>query len=397
MTNSSRVYIQASASISASGFAASVSPHAVESVTLRMSNTERPVPVFSLNGEANALVSSVSKKKVAQDLDRVTRMALATAERLRQDMEEQNFSVAGTRGAVVIGSSRGATGLLERYILQNSLENTHPLPPIASPTTTAGNIASYVSLAHDDVLRVSMSMTCTSALMSLAVGMSFLLSGMADYALVGGAEAPLTPFSIAQMQALRIYTRRREGPYPCLPLAKDATENTFVLGEGAALFLLTTVPSQRGALRVVKCGFGRERISSPTALSADGSCLRDAMFDALAALPEEDRNVDLVIAHAPGTKLGDHAELAALKNVFAGRPLPCVISTKWYTGHTFGAAGGLGLALAVDILHERTKIHDFPYETELGVQHIPQNVKRILVNSAGFGGMAVSILVERDA
>ncbi len=79
---------------------------------------------------------------------------------------------------------------------------------------------------------------------------------MADKFLVGGSEAPLTPFTIAQMQALKIYAKNGaeqkssknletkntavelSQSYPCRALDLNKTENTMILGEGAAMACL---------------------------------------------------------------------------------------------------------------------------------------------------------------
>ena len=38
-------------------------------------------------------------------------------------------------------------------------------------------------------------------------GIAWINSGMCNKFLVGGSEAPLTPFTIAQMKALKIYSK----------------------------------------------------------------------------------------------------------------------------------------------------------------------------------------------
>ena len=72
-----------------------------------------------------------------------------------------------------------------------------------------GNISSWV--AHDlqtEGPEISHSITCSTALHALLNGVAWLQSGKQIKFLVGGSEAPLTPFTIAQMQALKIYAKR---------------------------------------------------------------------------------------------------------------------------------------------------------------------------------------------
>ncbi|RYD87210.1 MAG: beta-ketoacyl synthase, partial [Sphingobacteriales bacterium] len=113
-----------------------------------------------------------------------------------------------------IGSSRGATGLFEKHH-QEFLE-TGKAPLLTSPVTTLGNISSWVAqdLASNGP-ELSHSITCSTSLHALLNGVAWLRSGMADKFLVGGSEAPLTAFTIAQMQALKIYSREPEtAEYP---------------------------------------------------------------------------------------------------------------------------------------------------------------------------------------
>ena len=114
---------------------------------------------------------------------------------------------------VNIGSSRGATSLFEKYhedFLKRNKSET-----LASPTTTLGNISSWV--AHDlqaNGPEISHSITCSTALHALLNGVAWLQSDMVDKFLVGGSEAPLTSFTIAQMQALKVYAQKNT-TYPC--------------------------------------------------------------------------------------------------------------------------------------------------------------------------------------
>ena len=114
-------------------------------------------------------------------------------------IQESNFGIN-------IGSSRGATALFEKYH-EDFLENKHA-QTLSSPTTTLGNISSWVG--HDlqtSGPQISHSITCSTALHALINGIAWIQSGMADKFLVGGSEAPLTSFTIAQMKALHIYAK----------------------------------------------------------------------------------------------------------------------------------------------------------------------------------------------
>src|SRR5690606_22571452 len=101
--------------------------------------------------------------------------------------------------------------------------------------------------------------------------------------------------------------------------------------------------------------------------------------------------IDIVVMHAPGTIKGDLAELKAVKNLF-GKELPALTSNKWKIGHTFGTSGILSLEMALLML-EREEFIEVPFSE---ISRPPKKIRNILVNAVGFGGNAVSILVNKS-
>jgi 3-oxoacyl-(acyl-carrier-protein) synthase len=77
---------------------------------------------------------------------------------------------------------------------------------------------------------------------------------MVDKFLVGGSEAPLTPFTIAQMQALKIYSKE-ENEYKCQAFDLHKTKNTMVLGEGAAMICLEIDQSKNALAYIEGIGY----------------------------------------------------------------------------------------------------------------------------------------------
>lgn len=302
-----------------------------------------------------------------------------------------------------IGSSRGATQLFETYheaFLKNNKAET-----LSSPTTTLGNIASWV--AHDLQTQgpeISHSITCSTALHAMLNGIAWINSGMCTKFLVGGSEAPLTPFTIAQMQALKIYSKTKlnndchtersrsavdESQYPCKALDLNKTQNTMVLGEGASMACLES-GIQENALALIKgYGYATEILKHNISISSDAQCFQKSMKMALGETnPNE---IDVIVMHAPGTIKGDLSEIKAIEKIFCNKT-PALTTNKWKIGHTFGASGALSVELAVLMLQHQEFI-GVPY---LKNQNKPTQIKNILVNAVGFGGNAVSILLSKN-
>jgi 3-oxoacyl-(acyl-carrier-protein) synthase len=310
------------------------------------------------------------------------------------------FAIAASRKATIdagwktgdsfginIGSSRGATELFEKHHLD--FITTGKVATLASPTSTLGNISSWVS--HDlqsQGPEISHSITCSTALHALLNGVAWLKAGMADKFLVGGSEAPLTNFTIAQMKALKIYSDSNEtAEYPNRALDLNKKKNTLILGEGAAVCCLE-IGKKKNALAFIEgIGYATEILEHNVSVSAEATCFQKSMKMAL-----ENTNlseIDAIVMHAPGTIKGDLTEYKAVQKVF-GEHLPLLTTNKWKIGHTFGASGMLSIEMAIMMLQKQIFI-GVPF-AEAQIQKKP--LKKIMVNAVGFGGNAVSILLS---
>lgn len=352
-----------------------------------------PTPVASLSVSAEEkLQELLASNPSYRQLDRSVLLAIYAA---RQAAAHAGWLTAGADQqadlAVNIGSSRGATGLFEHHY--DSFQQDQ-LSSSSSPTTTLGNLSSWVGHAvNAGGAQISHSITCSTALMAIANGIAWLRAGMASRFLAGGTEAPLTDFTIAQMKAVGIYSRLQEHSYPCQPYGTSG-QNTFVLGEGAAVFALEKSPAtsiQADDLLVEAVGFGFEPIASKTGISADGLNFQKSMRHALSQLDKMESNIDAIITHTPGTRAGDSAELAAIHIVFP-QDKPYITTNKWLLGHTLGASGALSLQYAMHLLRHQ-QAPSSQYQSLVTPASSP-NLRRIMVNAAGFGGNAASIVLR---
>jgi 3-oxoacyl-(acyl-carrier-protein) synthase len=324
----------------------------------------------------NTIISSDSKYK---HLDKSVVMAILVA---RKCFENSNFSNKNI--GINFGSSRGATSLFEKY--HTDFINEGSVSTFTSPATTLGNISSWVS--HDlqtDGPEISHSITCSAGLHALLNGIAWLQSGMSNEFLVGASEAPLTPFTLSQMTALKVYSNEDTAlANRCLDLGK--TSNTMVLGEAAACLSLS-LNSEKAIAKITGIGFATEILSSSTSISTEAECFQKSMKMAIGSYFVDD--IDAIVMHAPGTIQGDKTEFEAIKKVF-GNKLPLLTSNKWKVGHTFATSGLLSIELAILMLQNQHFIESPFYKN----QNTTKKLKRVLVNAVGFGGNAVSVLIE---
>ena len=338
--------------------------------------------VAKLDADSNRVIATLTASDSKyKSLDQSVLYAMAAA---RQAMQNAGWTSNDIFG-VNIGSSRGATDLFEKHY-QEYL-NTGKAQTLASPTTTLGNISSWV--AHDlqsSGPEISHSITCSTALHAVLNGVAWLRAGMADKFLVGGSEAPLTDFTIAQMRALKIYSRSEEA-YPNRAFDLNKKQNTMILGEGAGVCCLEIGKKENALAYIEGIGYATEILEHNISISAEATCFQKSMQMALQNIDLSE--VDVIVLHAPGTIKGDLTEYKAIQKVF-GESIPLLTTNKWKIGHTFGASGILSMELAI-LMMQHNRFIGVPF-AEAQIQTKP--IKKVLINAVGFGGNAVSILLS---
>ncbi len=293
----------------------------------------------------------------------------------------------GLRSMISIGSSRGASGLMEQSI--EYLQHNGKVQAYSSPMTTLGNIASFIAQTLElEGFQVEHSMTCSTSSQSILNAAAWINSGMAERVIAGAVDTPLTPHNLAQMKALKIYSKATENiNYPVRSLDLTKTSNSLILGEAAIIAILEKV--NKDSLFVIKsAGYATELQKHPVAVDSEGAGLQASMKMALKSA--ELSAVDVIICHATGTMEGDKAEVRAIDHVFSTRPL--ITSTKWMTGHTFGAAGMHGILLAA-LMFDKQEFITAPFLSDPHIIKSP--IRNIMINTLGFGGQAVSLLLEK--
>jgi 3-oxoacyl-(acyl-carrier-protein) synthase len=329
--------------------------------------------------EIDGLRKEDSKYKA---LDETVLMAILTS---RKAIENAGWHKGDDFG-INIGSSRGATQLFEKY--HSEFIATGKTATLTSPTTTLGNISSWV--AHDLKSKgpeISHSITCSTALHAVLNAVAWLQSGMTTKFLVGGSEAPLTAFTLAQMHALKIYAKQQQ-EFPCRAFDLTKSKNTMVLGEGAAMACLELGEKENALGYITGIGYATDELEHNISISNEAICFQKSMAMALKNMPLDE--VDAIVMHAPGTIKGDTSEYKAIQQLFSNN-LPMLTTNKWKIGHTFGASGILSMELALMMMQHNTFV-GIPYVSETNPR---KNIRNVLINAVGFGGNAVSVLVSK--
>ncbi|HTD27161.1 MAG TPA: beta-ketoacyl-[acyl-carrier-protein] synthase family protein, partial [Candidatus Elarobacter sp.] len=287
----------------------------------------------------------------AVNIDRVSQFALAAAAQALAASRLDLSAADRDRIGVYWGTGMGGAHTLEgayKHVYGAGEWRVRPLTVVMAMNNAAG---SNVAVRHG--LRgpfANFSTACSSSAMALGEAMRSIMAGRADAIVAGGAEALLTPGTLAAWQALRTLAPAdaADPAASCKPF--DKRRAGLVLGEGAAAFVLEeeSRARARGApIHALLTAYGNScdaaHMSRP---DRDGQVR--AMREALIEAGLEPSAIGYINAHGTATAVGDVVEAEAINVVFgaAADDVP-VSSTKSLHGHLLGGAGALEFAVAL--------------------------------------------------
>jgi 3-oxoacyl-[acyl-carrier-protein] synthase-1 len=240
---------------------------------------------------------------------------------------------------------------------------------------------------------------CSSSAKVFASARRLIRAGMADAAVVGGADT-LCRMTLNGFQSLEALSKGQCNPF-------SAHRDGINIGEGAAAFLLEPGP---GSIQVLGVGETSDAHHT-TAPEPEGIGARDAMLQALADSELEPGEIAYVNLHGTATPLNDAMESKAMAAVF-GPQTPCS-STKGMSGHMLGATGGCEAAFLWLSLNPETNpdgllpphLWDGVPDPSLpslnlvghGTTVGPSPRLAMLSNTFGFGGSNVALILAREA
>jgi len=240
---------------------------------------------------------------------------------------------------------------------------------------------------------VVVSSACSSSAKVFGSARRMMAAGLIDAAVVGGVDS-LCLTTLYGFNSLGLISEQACRPF-------DAQRNGISIGEAAAFALLERAPEHLDADAVLLLGIGESsdayHMSSP---HPDGLGARMAMQDALKMAGLKSPEIGYIHLHGTATQSNDATEAKAVQTVF-GSSTPCS-STKGATGHTLGAAGGMGAVIcALGLQHGllpaglNTRQLDPTLDLDYLLDNREQPVTRMLSNSFGFGGTNCSLVFAR--
>ena len=188
---------------------------------------------------------------------------------------------------------------------------------------------------------------CSSGTDAIGMAKRWLENDLCDIAFAGGGDE-LSRITYLGFVSLLIASKESCRPF-------DRNRTGLNLGEGAGILLLEkkTSAEKRGTEILAEvAGFGTFADAyHPTAPHPNGIGLNRAILSSLIQAGISAEDVDFINAHGTSTPDNDKVEGRLIAHLFP-KGVP-VISTKGYTGHTLGAAGGIEAVFTVKALLDK--------------------------------------------
>jgi 3-oxoacyl-[acyl-carrier-protein] synthase II len=344
--------------------------------------------------------------KSARRYDRYAQLGIAAAKEAIEDanLKEEELEKAG----VIVASGVGGIISLEKEIKNMVAKGPSRVSPFLVPMmiadTLAGAIATIYGAKGPNFATVS---ACASSAHAMISAASVIKNGEADIVITGGAEAPISPISVAAFGNMKALSARNDDPeHASRPFDKD--RDGFVMGEGAGILVFESLESalKRGAkiYGEVK-GYGMSadayHMVQP---DPEGRGAASSMKKAVEMSELKLNEIDYVNAHGTSTPVGDVAEMKAVEKVF-GEDIKSVVvsSTKSQIGHLLGAAGAVEfvaslLSMNNSIIPPTVNLKNKDPQIRVNCvanEPLKMEIRNFISNSFGFGGHNASVIGGR--
>lgn len=347
------------------------------------------------------------EKKEIRKTDLYTQYAVAAAQQAIDDSGIMG-TIAEDRFGVYVGAGIGGMHAFTDNVLAMDKGGARKVSPYFVPMMIA-NIAAGTVAIRFKAKGVCVPIVTACATGSHSIGEAFhaIKNGYADSIIAGGAEAAVTPLSIAGFSNCKALTTNPDPKTASVPF--DKRRDGFVIGEGAGVLILEEYEhaKARGAKIYAEiCGYGNtcdaHHITAPDP-EAEGPSR--AIKIAFEEAQVTDSDVIYINAHGTSTPLNDKTETKAIKLALGeerAREIN-ISSTKSMTGHMLGAAGGVEGVVAALAIKEGIIPPTIGYEVpdeECDLNYTPNKAEKKDITvaastSLGFGGHNACIVFRK--
>lgn len=338
---------------------------------------------------------------------RHTQLAIAAAKMALQDagLEREDLVRAGSV-PVSLGVSTCAMELIEggmHRLFDHGPERFSPyIVSYALPHGITHTLTEFLGVNTDGR---TVSSACQSGSEAILDGYRSIQAGRAEVAIAGGADAPLTPFTLAAFCAGGLRPSSYDESQPGKASRPfDLNRTGGILAEGAGVIVMESLDHARarGATPIAEIlgvsSSSDDAGSEPT--SGLAKTMAEAMYNA-GVIPSD---IDYINAHGPSEPVMDYVETKSIKKVLGdGAYRTPVSSIKGVTGNALAAQGPMQVISSVlamrDGIMPPTANLDTP-DPKCDLDYIPNEarharIRNALINSHGLGGGNSSIVMQR--
>lgn len=340
----------------------------------------------------------------AEQMDPQQRLLLELTFEALEDAGIAPSSLAGTHAGVFIGGSSLDYGNLRLH--DPAAADAY----FATGNTLAvlSNRISYVFDLHGPSFTIDTA--CSSSLVALDAAVAAIRSGSIDTAIVGGANALVSPFGFISFSQATMLSPTG------LCRAFSARADGYVRAEGGVVLILRAlrrahIDGDRPHALIVASGVNSDGRTSGISLPSKRhqSALLERVYEESGVDPND---VAFIEAHGTGTRVGDPVEAGAIGDVLGRRrrrPLP-IGSIKTNIGHVEPASGLAGamkamLALEHDELPRSLHCSELNPDISFDDLNLSVSVEPVAlardgkrryagVSSFGFGGTNAHVILS---
>ena len=345
--------------------------------------------------------------KIARKSTRYAQFAVAAARLALRDSGLHPERSDNHRMGIYMGNSLGGLELLEEQFMvfhEKGIRRLNPFTAmVAYPQSAASQLAIEFNVRGPTL---TLSTGCPAAVNAVDVAIQEIQRGTIDVALVGGTEAPITPFSFAEFCASRTLANHYHQPEAaCRPF--DRNRSGWVMSEGAAVLVLEELGHAASRSvniygEVLGCSSMNDA-HSLHGIDPLGNGLYRSMKDALSKARLSPQEIEYVSAHAPSMSVTDKVETEIIKKVFGEYAYRIPISSiKSMIGQPLAATAAFQLVACLlgfrDQTIPPTINHEYP-DPECDLDCVPNKARKrtvdtALINTHGFGGLNATLIVR---
>ena len=313
--------------------------------------------------------------------------------------EEQ---VSNVRTGIVTGSG-GASSSSQVEAADTLRESgVKRIGPYGVTKTMASTVAACLSTPFKiKGVNYSISSACSTSAHCIGHAAELIQLGKQDIVFAGGGEEVSWQMSMLFDAMGALSSKYNDTPEQA-SRAYDADRDGFVISGGGSILVMEEYEHAKARGANILCeltGYGATSDGHDMVQPSGEGAVRCMQM----ALAQHGGGVDYINAHGTSTPVGDTKELGAIKEVFSGKDVPLISSTKSLSGHALGAAGSNEAVYSIlmmlnDFVCASANIFNLD-EHAAGLPILRENISRklnaVMSNSFGFGGTNATLIFSR--